>query len=68
MAESVDARFEERVMSVLRKVLAVAAGVALLAAPLGAAVAQELKIGYISLERLLRDSSPARAAGAWRVQ
>jgi outer membrane protein len=62
MAESPDATIEERVMSVLRRALAVAAGVALLAAPLGAVVAQELKIGYISLERLLRDSSPARAA------
>jgi outer membrane protein len=62
MAESGDASNRERTMSVWRKALAAMAGVALLSLLPGAGAAQELKIGYISLERLLRDSNPARAA------
>jgi outer membrane protein len=36
--------------------------IALLAA--GAATAEEYKIGYVSIDRILRDSSPAKAASA----
>ena len=42
---------------------AAAAAVALLAAPAGA-VAQELKIGYVNSDRMLRDAAPAKAAQA----
>ena len=42
---------------------AAAAAVALLAAPAGA-VAQELKIGYVYSDRMLRDAAPAKAAQA----
>lgn len=39
--------------------LAAAAAISLAAAP---AAAQELKVGYVNSERILRDSAPARAA------
>jgi outer membrane protein len=39
--------------------LATAAAISLAAAP---AAAQELKVGYVNSERILRDSAPARAA------
>ena len=55
-------------MSLWRRALAVAAGVALLAAPLGAAVAQELKIGFVNPERMLRDSQPARARATQKLE
>ena len=42
---------------------AAAAATALLAAPAGA-VAQELKIGYVNSDRMLRDAAPAKAAQA----
>lgn len=46
------------------RALRAAAVATVMALPLGGALAQELKIGYVSLERVLRDSNAARTAQA----
>ncbi len=46
--------------STIRYVRAVLAGAVLAASMCSAAQAQEIKVGYVSLDRILRDSEPAR--------
>jgi outer membrane protein len=57
------AMFHRQQISLRTRVAAATLLAALLSVLSAAAAAQDIKIGYVSLDRILRDSAPARAGG-----